>query len=137
MKKTKWIYMIWDKNNDRPVYIGESVNPMARWYSNTKKLDLSRDTHELRYIEEFDDRRDALTKERELKLFYGLEHTEGTRAHHLSKPKPLLVFKDGKLIGEYYAIQQAVRTLKLTKCDVYHCLAGRTKTHRGYTYQYR
>lgn len=135
--KTKWVYMIWDKITDRPIHIGESVDPQNRWYGNTKKYNLSKDTHELRYIEEFGDRRDALCKERELKIEWGLEHTEGTRAHHLSQPKPLQVFRDGKLVGEYYSIQEGVRRLKLVKCDVYHCLAGRTKHHQGYTFQYK
>jgi predicted GIY-YIG superfamily endonuclease len=135
--KNKWVYLIRQKSDNKVVYVGESYTPIQRFYKYGSKYKVSTKDLVLEYVQEFEDRKDALTKERELKLLYGLEHTESTRAHHLATPKPLLVFKDGELIGEYYAIQQAVRTLKLIKCDVYHCLAGRVKQHKGYTFQYK
>jgi hypothetical protein len=137
MNRIKWVYEIVNTETNRPVHIGESYNPKKRWYDITKKLDLDRETHQLRSIKGFLDRRDAISFEREQKLLWGLPHTEGTRIYHLSKPKPVLVYKGGQLIGEYYAIQEAVRQLKLVKCDVYHVLAGRNKQHKGYTFQYK
>lgn len=137
-KKNKYVYIIKDPLMNKVVWVGESVDTKRRLYQ--LKYDGKVPKHsEIEIVAEFENRKDAISLEAELKHKYGLPHTEGLRAGHWNKPKPIIVHKKDtdEFVGEYYCVQDAVRRLDLTKCCVYHALAGRTTHHRGYTFQYK
>jgi predicted GIY-YIG superfamily endonuclease len=135
--RNKYVYMLRDTTTDEVVYVGETYDVRRRWMQHTQS-DFPRDTTSYEVVAEYKHRKDAITLEAELKKKYGLPPTESQRAGHWNKPRPILVHKvNGTYVGEYYAIQDAVRRLDLIKCDVYHVLAGRNKQHKGYTFQYK
>lgn len=136
--KNIYVYTLIDTLTNKVVYVGETIDIKRRWLEHTR-YNFPRSTTDLEVIAEFDKRKDALSLEAELKHKYGIPHTEALRAGHWNKPKPIVVHKKdtNEWVGEYYCVQDAVRRLDLTKCCVYHALAGRTTHHKGYTFKYK
>jgi predicted GIY-YIG superfamily endonuclease len=135
--RNKFVYLLKNVNTDEVLYVGETYDVEARWKKHTR-WNFDRATTYYEIVAEFEDRKDAISLEAELKRKYNLPTTETDRAKHWNKPKPIVVHTiSGDFVGEYYAIQDAVRRLDLIKADVYHCLAGRCKQHKGYTFRYK
>lgn len=50
--------------------------------------------------------------------------------------KPIIAFKDGKKIGEYSCMMDAARALNLFCTNICKQLKGKSKTVKGYTFEY-
>jgi predicted GIY-YIG superfamily endonuclease len=136
-KRIKYVYLIKEKDTHNVVYVGETYNVKRRFWQHMSN-GFPKSGYYPEAVAEFEDRKDAISLEAELKRKYNLPTTETDRAGHWNKPKPMVVHTiSGDYVGDYYSVQDAVRRLDLIKCDVYHCLAGRTKQHKGYTFQYK
>lgn len=51
--------------------------------------------------------------------------------------KVFLVFKDGKLVGEWLVQKFCCEELKLSRAHVNSCLKGSRNSHKGFTFKYK
>jgi len=67
-----------------------------------------------------------------------LSDPDNRRKHSIQRgAKPFLVYKDGKLIGEWLTQRECASALKLDFGHINSCLHGKRKTHGGYTFKYK
>ena len=135
--RERYVYLIREKDTDKVVYVGETINPKRRFYQHTCSCgDYDRKEHYYEIHSEHKERKDAISMEAGLKKEYGIPHTESSRAWHWNKPKPIKAYYKGDYVGEYYAIKECSRQLNLNKPNIVQVLRGWTKQYKGYTFEY-
>jgi hypothetical protein len=67
-----------------------------------------------------------------------LSDPDNRRKHSVQRgAKPFLVYKDGKLIGEWLTQRECARDLNLNYSHINRCLYGKRSSHGGYTFKYK
>jgi len=67
-----------------------------------------------------------------------LSDPDNRRKHSVQRgAKPFLVYKDGKLIGEWLTQRECARDLNLDFSHINRCLYGKRRSHGGYTFKYK
>ena len=66
-----------------------------------------------------------------------LSDPQNRETHSIQRgAKPFYVFKNGKAVGKWLTQRGCAQDLNLTFSHINHCLHGRRKSHKGYTFKY-
>jgi len=78
------------------------------------------------------------TRKKMSKSRKGKKHTEETKKKiSIKKKKPLIVYKNKEIIGNYNSITECEKELKLSRYYILKVLTNKQKHHKGYTFEYK